>query len=617
MKTTRMTTAAALVRFLMAQRIEIDGDERPLFPGVFAIFGHGNVTCLGQALEAVRDSFPTWRGQNEQGMALAAVAYAKAMRRRQIMVATSSIGPGATNMVTAAGVAHANRLPVLLLSGDTFASRAPDPVLQQVEHFGDPTLTVNDAFKPVTRYWDRIVRPEELLHSLPHAVATMLDPATAGPAFLALPQDVQAEAFEFPDRFFEQTLHEIPRPRPDARQVMRAAELIGRAERPLLIAGGGVHYSAAQPELQAFVEAHNIPVVETVAGKASLLASHPLNAGPIGVTGCTSANALAAEADVVIAVGTRLQDFTTGSWTVFANEATLFVGINAAGFDAIKHLALAVVGDAREALDDLDHRLGGWRAGDEWSDRAAIETAQYHAYIDKIASPTATGPGDRPTYAQVIGAVDRTSRPEDYVVTAAGGFPGELNNGWRAKVVGNFDCEYGYSCMGYEISGGWGAKMALPDREVIVFCGDGSYLMMNSDLYSSVLSGHKLIVVVCDNGGFAVINRLQVNQGGRPFNNLLEDARVREVVGVDFAAHAAAMGCHAETAQTIADFDGALERARAADRTAVIALRTSAYDWTEGGAFWEVGVPEVSERAEVRAAREALDDGKATQRIGW
>lgn len=620
MKTVRLTTAQAIVRYLIAQRIVDEGaDAAPgadmaLFPGVFAIFGHGNVTCLGHALEEARVELPTWRGQNEQGMALAAIGYTKAVRRRQIMVATSSIGPGATNMVTAAAVAHANRLPLLLIAGETFASRIPDPVLQQVEHFGDPTITVNDTFKPVTRYWDRIMKPEQLVHSLPHAVATMLDPATCGPAFLALPQDVQAEAYDFPVKFFERTVHRIPRPRADRRQVTDAVALIGAARRPIIIAGGGVHYSRAEAELTAFAERHNIPVVETVSGRTSLVASHRLNAGPIGVTGCTSANALAEEADVVIAVGTRLQDFTTGSWTLFKNEAVRFVGINTASFDAVKHRAHAVVGDARETLSELTGLLGEYRSDNEWSDRAAHETAQYHAYIDKIAAPS---PGDLPTYAQVVGVVDRAGRPDDYVLTAAGGFPGELNNGWRSKGIDTFDCEYGFSCMGYEISGGWGAKMAMPDREVVVFVGDGSYLMMNSDLFSTVIAGHKLIVIVCDNGGFAVINRLQMNQGGEPFNNLIRDSKVVEVVAVDFAAHAASMGCATETVSSIAQLTDAFERARNSDRTYVIALKTDAYSWTEGGTFWEVGVPEVSGRASVVAAKEAMNAGKADQRVGW
>ncbi len=629
METIRLTTSGAVVRYLTAQRIEIDGQAVPLFAGVFAIFGHGNVTCLGHDLEQAGEALPTWRGQNEQGMALAAVAYAKANRRRRIMAATSSIGPGATNMVTAAAVAMANRMPLLLLAGDTFNSRIPDPVLQQVEHFDNPTVTVNDAFRPVVRYWDRITAPEQLVQSLPNAVNTMLDPGDCGPAFIGLPQDIQGEAYDFPARFFEEAIHEIRRPRPDTRELRRAAAALVAAERPLIVAGGGVHWSLAEDELRSFAEIHNIPVVETVAGRTSLVADHRLNCGPIGVTGCTSANAMAAEADVVLAVGTRLGDFVTGSWTVFGGgDDVQIIGLNAARFDATKHRSLPLVADAREGLAELGAALGDCRAPEEWSDRASSETSQYHAYIDKIAAPEtvaaagrsaddAEADADLPTYAQVVGVVDRAADESTYVLAAAGGFPGELVNGWRGQAVHSFDCEYGYSCMGYEISGGWGAKMALPDREVVVLVGDGSYLMMNSDLYSTVLTGHKLIVVVCDNGGYAVINRLQLAQGGVPFNNLFADSRVQQVTPVDFAAHAASMGCGAETVTSIAELEAAFGRARASDRTYVIALKTHAYRWTEGGSFWEVGVPEVSASADVRAARAAMDTGKADQRVGW
>ncbi|MCY3786015.1 MAG: 3D-(3,5/4)-trihydroxycyclohexane-1,2-dione acylhydrolase (decyclizing) [bacterium] len=618
METIRLTTAGAIVRYLAAQRIEADGQTAPLFPGVFAIFGHGNVTCLGHELEQAGEALPTWRGQNEQGMALAAVAYAKACRRRRIMAAASSIGPGATNMVTAAAVAMANRMPLLLLAGDTFNSRIPDPVLQQVEHFGAPSETVNDSFRSVVRYWDRITAAAQVVQSLPNAVATMLDPGDCGPAFIGLPQDVQADAYDFPARFFDETVHEIRRPPADAAELRRAAAALAAAERPLIIAGGGVHWSLAEAELASFAEQHNIPVAETVAGRTSLVAHHRLNCGPIGVTGCTSANAMAAAADVVLAVGTRLGDFATGSWTVFGGDVRI-IGLNAARFDATKHLSLPLVADAREGLAALSRAVGDYRAGEEWSARAAAETSQYHAYIDKIAAAeTAVGDGDEPpSYAQVVGVVDRAARPSTYVVTAAGGLPGEAVNGWRGQAVHSFDSEYGYSCMGYEISGGWGAKMAMPDREVVVLVGDGSYLMMNSDLYSTVLSGHKLIVIVCDNGGFAVINRLQVAQGGAPFNNLLSDARVENLVAVDFAAHAAAMGCEAETVTTVAELAGAFERARAAAGTYVIAVRTHPHRWTTGGAWWEVGVPEVSSRPEVREAREAMEASKARQRVGW
>ena len=488
---TRMTTAEAIVRYLVAQRTVIDGADAPLVPGVFAIFGHGNVTCLGTALYDARDELPTWRGQNEQGMALAAVGFAKAMRRRQFMVATSSIGPGALNLVTAAGVALANRLPVLLLSGDTFQSRLPDPVLQQVEHFGDPSTTVNDAFRPVVRYWDRITRPEQVIQSLPQAIATLLDPADCGPAFIALPQDVQAEAYDFPDEFFAPVERRVARPRPDAEQVAAAVAALRTAERPVIVAGGGVHYSLAEAELAAFAERYGIPVVETVAGKSTLTWDHPNYAGPVGVVGSEGANRLAAEADVVLAVGTRLGDFATGSWSVFQNPTMRLVTINAARFDAVKHRAVGVVGDARESIGEIGAALGDWRAPEAWTARIAPEVATLWSYLDDLARPSTT-----PTYAQVVTAINELATEHDYAMTASGGFPGELNNGWRSKAIASFDCEYGFSCMGYEVSGAWGAAMARRSSpgEVITFVGDGSYLMMNSDLYSSVLSGHKVIV---------------------------------------------------------------------------------------------------------------------------
>ena len=610
METVRLTTSGAVVRYLAAQRIEVDGEVVPLFAGVFAIFGHGNVTCLGHELEQAGDTLPTWRGQNEQGMALAGCGFTRAYKRRRIMVATSSIGPGATNMVTAAAVALSNRLPLLLISGDTFDHRIVDPVLQQVEHFGSPTTTVNDAFRAVVRFWDRVTSPEQVVHSLPHAVHTMLDPGDCGPAFIGLPQDVQGDAYDYPVRFFDETVHEIRRLRPDRRELRRAAEVLAGAKRPLIIAGGGVRWSLAEEQLAAFAETHGIPVVETTAGRTSLPAHHPLNCGPIGVTGCVSGNAMAAEADCVLAVGTRLGDFVTASWTVFGDEAARIVGLNAARFDAVKHRSVPLVADAREGLAELGAALGDWRAPQSWSVRAASETAQYHAYIDKIAAPVAVGASsagsdgaeaeDLPTYAQVVGAVDRAADESTYVVTAAGGFPGELISGWRSQGVHSFDCEYGYSCMGYEISGAWGAKMAMPDREVIALVGDGSYLMMNSDLYSTVLSGHKLIVIVCDNGGFAIIERLQLSAGGVSFNNFMSNCRTErtdgEIVDIDFAAHAASMGCASETVRTVAELEAAIERARQADRTYVIALKTHPNSWTEGGAFWEVSVPEVSAR---------------------
>ena len=614
MRTVRLTAAQAIVRFLVAQRTVLDGVDAPLFAGVFAIFGHGNVLGLGNALEESRDALPVYRGQNEQGMALAAVAFAKAQRRRQIMVATSSIGPGATNMVTAAGVAHANRLPLLLLAGDTFQSRIPDPVLQQVESFSVPSETVTDAFRPVTRYWDRIVRPEQVVQSLPLAVETMLDPADCGPAFIGLPQDIQAEAYDYPTRLFETRVHELRRPRPDRRQLEAAATTLRAAQRPLVIAGGGVHYSLAEDELRAFAATHGVPVVETVAGKSTLLAGDPRYAGPIGVTGCDHANRLAAAADVVLAIGTRLQDFTTGSWTVFG-EDTRIVALNVARFDAAKHLSLPLVADAREGLVELGERLAGWRAESSWTERARSEGDAFRAFVD--ANTQQPGPAQSlPTYAQVVGAVNRQAGEDDYAITAAGGLPGELNVNWLAKGVATFDCEYGYSCMGYEIAGAWGARMARTSGEVVCFVGDGSYLMLNSELFSSVISRNKLIVVLCDNGGYSVIDRLQVGQGGAPFNNMLSDVGPDQVQ-VDWVAHAGSLGCLAEQVATIGELEAAVSRARDADRTTVIVIPTAPHAWTEGGAFWEVGVPEMTPRDEVRSARERLLEGKQRQRVGW
>jgi 3D-(3,5/4)-trihydroxycyclohexane-1,2-dione acylhydrolase (decyclizing) len=613
MDTIRLTTAQAIVRWLLAQRTRVDDAEVPVFAGVFGIFGHGNVTSLAEALQPVQDQLPTWRGQNEQSMALAAVAYAKAMRGRRIMIATSSIGPGSTNMVTAAAVAHANRLPVLLLSGDTFQHRIVDPVLQQVEHFGDPTITVTDAFKPVSRYWDRITKPAQLVRSLPQALAVMLDPATRGPAFLGLPQDVQAEAYDFPTRFFEPTVHYVRRPGPDPRDVEAAAALLGRAERPLIIAGGGVHYSGAVDTVRTFAERHGIPVVETVAGKSTLTHDHPNYAGPIGVTGSTAANAVAERADVVLAVGTRLQDFTTGSWSVFRDPDVRFVAVNTASWDAHKQNAQPVIGDARVALEAIDAALGAYAAPPEWLALADERIAGWHAYLDSWSGRRHDGP---PAYAEVIQAINTACDPGDYILSAAGGLPGELSMGWRSKSVGSFDSEYGYSTMGYEIAGAWGARLARPTGDVIAWVGDGSYLMMNSDIYSTVMTGQKVIFIVCDNGGYAVINRLQVNTGGAEFNNLLRTTNHDRYLQVDFVKHAESMGAVAERVETVDELPAAFARAKAADRSYVIVVPVDEYTWTEGGAWWEVGVPEVSERPAVRAARADWEANKRHQRVG-
>jgi 3D-(3,5/4)-trihydroxycyclohexane-1,2-dione acylhydrolase (decyclizing) len=601
MATQRLTMAQALVRFLCAQRTEVDGDEAPLFAGVWAIFGHGNVAGLGEALQAVHDRLPTLRAHNEQAMAHAAIAFAKASARRRMMACTTSIGPGATNMVTAAAVAHVNRLPVLLLPGDIFATRGPDPVLQQVEDFGDPTISANDCFRPVSRYWDRITRPEQLLQSLPAAMAVLTDPAACGPVTLALPQDVQSEAWDYPDRFFEPRVHRFRRPASDPGELAASADRLRRAQKPLVIAGGGVQYSLADGALRAFAERHGVPVVETQAGKGALPWDHPANAGPIGVTGASAANALAAEADVVLAVGTRLGDFTTGSRALFRAPGLALVALNVATHDAGKHGAQPLIADARRGLEDLSAALGSWRAPAAWTETARRLGAEWTRLVDHATAAAQDVP---PTEAHVIGAVNRAAGPRDVVVCAAGGLPGELHRLWRTRDPRGYHLEYGYSCMGYEIPGGLGTKLALPDREVFVMVGDGSYLMMNSEIATSVAMKKKLVIVLLDNHGFGCINRLQQACGGAPFKNLLGP----DAPPVDFAAHARSLGAQAEQVKTISDLEGALERARRSDRTAVVVIETDpARPFPGGGAWWDVPVPEVSPRPEVRTARQAYD----------
>ena len=615
-RTIRLTMAQAIVRYLVNQYTEIDGVRVPLFAGAFGIFGHGNVTCLAEALEAVQDRLPTWRGQNEQSMALAAIAYAKAKKRRQIMVATSSVGPGATNMVTAAAVAHANRLPVLLLCGDTFTNRLPDPVLQQVEHFGAPSTTVNDSFRAVSRFWDRITHPAQIIAALPQAVATMLDPADCGPAFIGLPQDIQEIAYDYPAEFFEEKTWQIARPRASADQIEAAVKLLKTAKKPLILSGGGVRYSGAEQMLADFAVRFGIPIAETIAGKGGVVHNHSAYVGPMGIEGTDAAKTLAEGADVILAIGTRLQDFTTGSWTTFARDAR-FVNINTARFDAGKHRSVPVVGDALVTLQEISAALGDWSCPPAHMQNAQALYADWNKEIDKGQAPTNA---ETPSYAQVIGVVNQQAKPEDIMVTAAGGLPGETIKNWRCKSPYSFDCEFGFSCMGYELAGGWGHAIAKQGKGVpIVLVGDGSYLMMNSDIYSSVLSGHKMIVIVCDNGGFAVINRLQTNMGGAGFNNLLADCRVADkdnIPYVDFTAHAAAMGAYARHCDSLSDLEQAMAWAQTRDRTTVLTIRTDAYKWTPGGADWYVGVPEVSERESVREARAAQEEFRKKQRQG-
>lgn len=612
--TLRLTMAQALVRFLDAQYVEIEGREEKLFEGVFAIFGHGNVAGIGEALYQYRDRLPTYRAHNEQGMAHAAIAFAKQQRRQRMMACTSSIGPGALNMVTAAGLAHANRLPVLFLPGDTFASRAPDPVLQQVEHYGAPDITVNDAFRPVSRYFDRINRPEQLLTSLPAAIDTLLDPADCGPATLALPQDVQTFAFDYAESFFEKRVHRHRRPRPDRRELETALDALRHAERPLIIAGGGVLYAGAEAPLAEFAERHGVPVAETQAGKGSLAAGHPQNAGAIGVTGSAAANALAREADVILAVGTRLQDFTTGSRALYMDGEPTLIALNVARFDACKHGALPLTCDAGEGLDALTAGLGAWQGTHAWQQRTSALRSDW---LDTVARVTRDEGLERPSDAQVIGAVNAAAGERGTVVCAAGGLPGELHKLWQASGPGGYHVEYGFSCMGYEIAGGLGAKIAAPERDIYVMVGDGSYLMLNSELATSVMLGHKLIVIVLDNRGYGCIHRLQQATVGAGFNNLLKDCRTASggAPDIDFSAHARALGCQAEHVKGIDALRKALKRAQEADKSYVISLATDPLIATaEGGAWWDVAVAEVSPREAVQNAFDNYREARKRQR---
>lgn len=616
--TLRLTTAQAIIKYLANQYIVVDGQEMRVCGGGLGIFGHGNVTCLGEALYDARDALPLYRGQNEQSMGFAAAGYAKQWLRQRFMFCTASAGPGTTNLLTSAALAHANRLPTLLLCGDAYITRLPDPVLQQLEHFGAPTLGVNDAFKAVTRFWDRITHPAQILQSLPAALATMLDPADCGPAFIALPQDVQGWTFDYPESFFAKRVHRIRRQAPDRAEVADAATLLKSAKRPMIIAGGGVQYSRAVAELTDFATTHNIPVVETIAGRANLHQDHALNIGPVGVTGSDSANTIAERADVILAVGTRLQDFTTGSWTAFAKDAKI-VGLNVGRHDAMKHLSMPVIGDAKLGIAALGDAIAGYSAPAEWTGFAKDARRKWVAYTDEI---TTVGNGPN-SYCQAIRAVNDLCDPRDRVVAAAGGLPAEITAHWQTKDIGTVDVEFGFSCMGYEIAGGWGARIAQherePEKDTIVFTGDGSYLMLNSDIYSSVLTQRKLIVLVLDNGGFAVINKLQNNTGNESFNNLLADSpTIPAPFAVDFESHARAMGANAETVSNATELGAAFLRAKAADKTSVIVMKVDPYDgWTtQGHAWWEVGTPHITENARVAEKNLEIEASRIKQRKG-
>jgi 3D-(3,5/4)-trihydroxycyclohexane-1,2-dione acylhydrolase (decyclizing) len=620
--TVRLTTAQALVRYLSGLRTRVEGPQGneivPLFGGVFAIFGHGNVAGLGEALYQYRDRLPTYRAHNEQAMAHAAIAYSKAHFRRRMMACTTSIGPGATNLLTAAALAHVNRLPVLFLPGDVFVSRDPDPVLQQIEDFSDGTISANDCFRPVSRYFDRILQPSQLITSLPRAVLSLTDPVLCGPVTLALPQDVQATAFDYPAEFFESPVVQIRAAPPSEGDLAEAVRAVLAAKRPVIIAGGGVLYGLAWDTLRGFAEQHGVPVCETQAGKSSLPWDHPLQLGSVGVTGSPAANALASEADLILAVGTRLADFTTGSNSLFPKARLVSLNVNP--FDATKGRGVPFQADARLGLEALTKALSGWQAEAGWSERAKAEATAWRSTVDRITQRRDLNAGELPYDGEVIGAVQGSSpksTADDIVVCAAGTLPAELHKLWRTSTPGGYHMEYGYSCMGYEIAGGLGVKMARPDREIIVMVGDGSYLMLNNEIATSVMLDKKLVIVLLDNRGYGCINRLQQGCGGAPFNNMLVDSLQfgEGAPKIDFAGNAASLGALSEKVANLAELEVALQRARSANRTYLICIDTDDTRTTEeGGWWWEVAVPEESPRGSVRDARAAYMRGKEHQK---
>ncbi len=608
-RTIRLTAAQAMFRWLSVQMNE-DGER--FIEGVWAIFGHGNVAGIGEALHGIGEKLPTWRGQNEQTMSHAAIAYAKTKRRRKAMAVTSSIGPGATNMVTAAALAHVNRLPVLFIPGDVFANRRPDPVLQQIEVFDDGTMSVTDCFRPVSRYFDRITRPEHLLTALPRAMQVMTDPASCGPVTLAFCQDVQAEAYDWPESFFEKKSWRIRRPEPDPREVDDVIAALKAAKNPVIIAGGGVLYSGAERELLTFAKAHNIAILETQAGKGAIDWQEKLNFGSPGVTGTDCGNKVAASADLILGVGTRFQDFTTGSWTAFGNPDRKLVSINLAGYDAVKHGAIPLVCDAKVALARLSIGLGNHRFADP--DFAARD-AWFKLSDGALAAPTQDGANFLPSDAHVIGAVLRQATEKTVAMCAAGTMPGALQVLWRA-VASGYHMEYGYSCMGYELAGAFGIKLADRTKDVVCFVGDGSYMMANSELATAVMMQVPFTVVLTDNRGYGCINRLQQECGGAEFNNMYKDSNIEVQPQIDFVAHAASMGAHALKVADIAGLETELVAARSRTIPTVIVIDTEAETGAGiGGGWWDVAVPEVGNTEKLKKARAHYEANVARQRI--
>jgi 3D-(3,5/4)-trihydroxycyclohexane-1,2-dione acylhydrolase (decyclizing) len=617
----RRTVAQALVRFLAAQRTERDGAEHRLFEGCFGIFGHGNVAGVGQALLETEladpGALPYFQARNEQGMVHAATAFARMRNRLSTLACTASVGPGATNMVTAAALATINRLPVLLLPGDTFATRVASPVLQELELPSSGDVSVNDAFRPVSRYFDRIARPEQLPSALFAAMRVLTDPAETGAVTLALPQDVQAEAYDWPDALFAHRVWHVPRPVPEPAALARAVEVIRGARRPLVVAGGGVLYAEATEALRSFAEATGIPVAETQAGKGSLPYDHPSSLGAIGSTGTTAANRVARDADVVIGVGTRYSDFTTASRTAFAHPEVRFLNVNVAGMDAIKQTGVAVVADAREALHALTGALSGWSVADAYREHARELAAAWDATVERAYT---LGHGPLPAQSEVIGAVNEISGPRDVVVCAAGSMPGDLHKLWRTRDPKGYHVEYGYSCMGYEIAGGLGAAMACPDRHVYVLVGDGSYLMMAQELVTAVAEGVRLTVVLVQNHGFASIGELSETVGAQRFGTASRYRSDRgrldgDVLPVDLAANAASLGVQVHRATTISGLRAALHAAKGATGPVLVHVETDPLvPAPSSESWWDVPVAEVSALGSTAQARKVYEAGKDRQR---
>ena len=623
MGTVRVTAAQALVRFLVAQHVERDGIRQRFFGGCFGIFGHGNVAGLGEALLAHADQLRYHPARNEQGMVHAAVGYARMKNRLGAFACTSSIGPGATNMLTGAAVATINRLPVLLLPGDVFSTHLPDPVLQQLENTSAGDVSVNDCFRPVSRYFDRVWRPEQVMSAAMQAMRVLTSPAETGAVTLAFPQDVQAEAFDCPEEFLAERTWHVPRAQADPDSLARAVDAIRGASRPLIVAGGGVIYSGASDQLRAFCEATGVPVGETQAGKGSLPYDHPSCLGAIGATGTFAANRVAAEADVVIGIGTRYSDFTTASKTAFRDRGVRFVNVNVADFDAAKQSGVRVVADARAALEQLTEALDSWSVGDDYRAEAARLNREWDEEVTRLYS---VGHGPLPAQSEVLGAVNDASAPADVVVCAAGSMPGDLHKLWRTRDPKGYHVEYGYSCMGYEIAGGLGVKLAAPEREVYVLVGDGSYLMLSSELVTAVQEDVKLTVVLVDSHGFNSIGALSRSVGLDGFGTqhryarngvpvLDGDEAPPDQLPVDLAVNAASLGVETVRVESVASLRAALEEAKQATRTTVIVVEVDRYAGVPGyESWWDVPVAEVSDRPEVRRARAEYEAAREAER---